>query len=344
MLSTPVVVVGGSAGALDPLLDFARALPRGLPAAVLIVMHTPPDAVSRLPDLLSRAGPLPAHHAQDGEALRPGVVYVAPPDHHLLVGEAQLRLSRGARENRSRPSIDVLFRSAAYTHRERVVALLLSGLQDDGTSGAWAVKRVGGRVLVQHPEEAAQPEMPLSAARSVDVDEILPARQLAGATVRLLERLPQGREGRMNDDEWRRLALEVGIAAEGNAFEMGLLSEGHPSVFTCPECHGVLVQLKEGGRLRFRCHTGHAFTARSLLSDLRQSVEASLWNAVRAMDETVMLLEHLARHAEEAERPELALTYRAEVQDLRARGRRLRVEAEQAAPPSPLPSEEPGVP
>lgn len=131
----------------------------------------------------------------------------------------------------------------------------------------------------------------------------------------------------MNDEEWQRLELEVGIASGDNAFHSGLLTHGSPSTFTCPECHGVLIRLREGNTLRFRCHTGHAYTAVGLLSELRSSVEASLWNAARTLDEDVMLLEHLAKHHEEAGQPELADAYRAEAQDARARGGRVRQDA-----------------
>lgn len=328
MAPGPIVVIGGSAGALGPLQELTSRLPRDFPAPVLVAIHVSPDYPSYLPDILSRTGPLPARHAQDGEALRPGHVYVAPPDHHLLAGADHVRLSRGPKENRFRPSIDVLFRSAAYTHRAGVAGVLLSGLLDDGTSGLWTIKQVGGRALVQHPEDAEYDAMPMSALRAVHVDGILPAPGLGPALRRLVTDPMTPKEASMSDQDWRRLEREVGIAGEDNALESGLLTEGSPSMFTCPECHGVMVRLREGNVLRFRCHTGHAYTAASLRSELRASVEASLWNAARTLDEDVMLLEHLAKHHAEAGETALADAYRQEAHEARERGQRVRQDAQ----------------
>ncbi|SMB86014.1 chemotaxis protein CheB [Deinococcus hopiensis] len=328
MPPTPVVVIGGSAGALNPLREIASGLPHDFPAAVLVVIHIPPDYPSQLPDILSRSGPLPAQHAQHGEPLLPGHIYVAPPDHHLLVGLDHLRLSRGPKENRSRPSIDVLFRSAAYAHRATVIGVLLSGMLDDGTSGLWTIKQLGGRAIVQHPEDAEFDSMPLNALRTVRVDFMVHPSSIAPTLQRLLkEPVPPQEEPSMNAEERQRLEMEIGIAGEDNAFEAGLLTHASPSTFTCPECHGVLMRLKEGNLVRFRCHTGHAYTAITLLGELRASVEASLWNAARTLDEDVMLLEHLAQHHEEAGQAEQAHAYREEAREARARGSRVRQDA-----------------
>ncbi|WP_027483801.1 chemotaxis protein CheB [Deinococcus pimensis] len=328
MSTAPVVTIGGSAGALEPLVALVAHLPADLPAAVLVVVHVSPDHPSHLPDILSRSGPLPARHARHGDLVEAGRIYVAPPDHHLLLAHDHLRLSRGPKENRSRPSIDVLMRSAAYTRGADVIGVLLSGMLDDGTSGLWTVKRAGGQALVQHPEDAAFPSMPLSAIRAVSVDAILPTGKLAPELTRLVTTPPHPRKrSDMNDEDRRRLELEVGIADGGNAFESGLLDHGTPSTFTCPECHGVLVGVREGPVTRFRCHTGHAYTAQTLLSELRGSIEAGLWNAVRALDEDVMLLEHLGRHFEEADQPELARAYREEAREAKERARGVRQSA-----------------
>jgi two-component system chemotaxis response regulator CheB len=345
MSPVSTVVIGGSAGALAPLRKIVSTLPRDFPAPVLVVLHLSPDFPSALPELLSRSGPLPARHAQHGERLLPGRIYVAPPDHHLLVGQEHLRLSRGPKENRSRPSIDVLFRSAAYTHRAGVIGVLLSGLLDDGTSGLWTIKRLGGRAIVQHPEDAEYEAMPLSAVQAVQVDHVVPMPHIGPTLQHLLQEASHpGEEESMNDDEWRQLQLEVGIASDDNAFEAGLLNQGSPSVFTCPECHGVLIRLKEGNGLRFRCHTGHAYTAASLQSELRTSVEASLWNALRTLEENVMLLEHLVKHHEEAGQTTRAEAYRQQAQHAQEKARRLRQDILQAEHfgQDPLPALEPG--
>lgn len=221
----------------------------------------------------------------------------------------------------------MLFRSAAYHRGPGVAGVLLSGMQDDGTSGLWSIKHLGGAAIVQHPEEAEYPEMPLSAARQVEVDDILPAREI-GARLNAWATTPRPYEGEggttMSADDLRRIELEVGIASEDNAFEAGILNQGPLSPFTCPECHGVLVQLREGRTTRYRCHTGHAYTAATLLSEVRHSIEAALWGAVRALDEDVMLLEHLGRHFEAADQPDEAQALRAETAEARERARMLR--------------------
>ncbi|WP_350244797.1 chemotaxis protein CheB [Deinococcus sonorensis] len=317
-------------------------LPGDLPAAVLVVIHLSPDYPSQLPAILSRSGSLPVQHAQHQALLSPGHIYVAPPDHHVLVAHDRLHLSRGPKENRSRPSIDVLFRSAAYTHGAGTIGVLLSGMMDDGTSGMWTIRQLGGRTVVQNPEDALYGSMPLSAVQHVAVDQILPAHAIAPALTRLLDELgPVAEEPNMSDEEWRRLEVEVGIASEDNAFNSGMLNHGSLSTFTCPECHGVLVQIREGRIMRFRCHTGHAYTADTLLSELRGSVEGYLWQAARTLDEDVMLLEHLSKHADEADQTELAAAYRQEAQVARARGRRMRQEALQAGEDKALPVETP---
>ena len=316
----PLVVIGGSAGALDNLLTVAKGLSADFPAAVLVVVHIPPDQPSVLPELLNNAGPLSASHAEDGERFQPGRMYVAPPDRHLLVQQSTLQLSHGPRENRSRPSIDVLFRSAAYGHGPRVAGVILSGMQDDGTSGLWAIKEFGGSAFVQHPEEARYPSMPLSALRQVEVDDILITDQIAGRLESWANTI-HTREVKDNMDNalHRRLGAELGIAGEDNALEAGLLNLGPLSPFTCPECHGVMVRIKEGTHIRFRCHTGHAFTSAVLLSGVQGMVEDSLWSTVRALDEQVMLLEHLVKHLQEAGQPDEADRLSGQLQDVWAR-------------------------
>jgi len=333
MTSFPVVVIGGSAGALEPLREIIHRLPSDFPAAVLVVIHLSPDYPSRLPDILRSTSVLPVEHAPQHGPLLPGHIYVAPPDHHLLVGKTEVSLSLGPKENRSRPSIDVLFRSAAYTHGSQVIGVLLSGMLDDGTSGLWTIKQLGGHAVIQHPEEALYPSMPMTAAQQIDVDAIEPVRDIVTRLEYLLHLPTFGQQPRaMDNAEWQRLTLEVGIAQQDSAFEGGILNEGEFSAFTCPECHGVLVKLKEGGRVRFRCHTGHAYSAEALLSDLRTSVEMNVWNTVRVVEEEVMLLEHLAKHADEAELGQHASRYRDALQAAMARLEGLRTLALGSSP------------
>ena len=296
MFPPALVVIGGSAGALQALLDLVPTLPATFPAPILLTVHTPADQPSALPQILSRAGPLPARHARHGDRLEPGVIFVAPPDHHLLVVDHHLHLSRGPKENHARPAIDPLFRSAAQAYEDRVIGVLLSGMLNDGSSGLWTIEQFGGGTLIQHPEEAEASEMPLNALRQVAVRDILRARDIGPALVQLLQQLPaSGDRSRMNEEQRRRLRAEIRVSAGQGSFDEGFRTMGPASTLTCPECHGVLGQIEEGGLTRFRCHTGHAFTAEVLLAQLQQAAEAALWSATRVLDEQVTLLDQLSQ-------------------------------------------------
>ena len=228
------------------------------------------------------------------EPIEPGRIYVAPPDHHLLVESSGLvRVTRGPRENRFRPAIDPLFRSAARAFGPRVVGVILTGWLDDGTAGLWAVKERGGTAVVQHPDDAFAPAMPLNAIKQVEVDHIIPLVEIAPLLVRLTE-APTAEEGVRPVSE--EMEIEMKIAREDSALESGIMKWGEPSVYACPECHGVLLQLKEGGNLRFRCHTGHAYSVDSLLAEFTEKTEETLWSSIRAIEECVLLMRELAKH------------------------------------------------
>ena len=292
-----IIVIGTSAGGIDALKTLVGGLPHDLKASIFITLHVAPYSLGILPEILERAGPLPAANAKDWERVESGRIYVAPPDHHLLVERPGfVRVTRGPRENRFRPAVDPLFRSAAHAYGPRVVGVVLTGWLDDGTAGLWAVKERGGTAVVQHPEDAFAPSMPLSAIKHVEVDHILPLREVAPLLVRLTA-TPAGEEGAYTVSE--ELETEVKIAREDNALESGIMNWGAPSNYACPECHGVLLQLKEGGNVRFRCHTGHAYSVESLLAEMSEAVEETLWSSVRSLEENVLLLRHIAEHMRE---------------------------------------------
>lgn len=179
------IVIGASAGGVEVLIRLVGSLPADLPAALFVVLHTPANHTSRLPQILARHGKLPAAHARDGEAIAPGRIYVAPPDEHLLAQDGSVRLSHGPRENHTRPAIDVLFRSAANAYGERVVGVVLSGTLWDGTAGLIAIKRQGGVAIVQDPEEAGFAAMPRNAISGDHPDWVLPLADIATTLVRL---------------------------------------------------------------------------------------------------------------------------------------------------------------
>jgi two-component system chemotaxis response regulator CheB len=306
MVGHDIVVVGGSAGALDAVTVIVGGLPPGLPAAVFIVLHASPYMPSLLPEILNRCGPLPVAVARNGERVTPGRIYVARPDHHLVLEAGRVRVTRGPKENRFRPAIDPLFRSAALAYGPRVVGIILSGGLDDGAAGLWAIKTRGGVAIAQDPEEAPHSSMPESAMRQTRVDYCLPAADIAPTLARLaVEPAADPAAYPMLEG----LNTETRIAMEDKAIPAGLVGLGEPSLFTCPECHGILLRMKTGGGLRYRCHTGHAYTADALLSELTESVEGVLWNAVRSVQESSLLMQHIAAHVRESGHPDLAGRY-----------------------------------
>ena len=298
-----IIVVGTSAGGVEALQILVRELPCDLPAAVFIVLHVAPTGPSLLDEILTRAGPLVATQGIDGEMITPGHIYVAGPDHHLLVEPGHVRVTRGPKEHRFRPAIDVLFRSAAYAYGPRVIGVILTGALDDGTAGLWAVKDQGGLAVVQDPLDALHASMPLSAMRHVAVDHCVPLAKLAPTLVRLASE-PAPAEGGFPVS--KKLAIETQIAQGDHGLDAGILALGPLSPYTCPECHGVLVQLQDGNFSRFRCHTGHAYSPSSLLAEVTQSVENSLWSTLRTMEESILLLQHLAHHAHDRQDSQVA--------------------------------------
>jgi two-component system, chemotaxis family, protein-glutamate methylesterase/glutaminase len=292
-----IVAIGASAGGIDALRSLVGGLPVDYPVPICVVVHTAPESPGVLGDILNRAGPLTAVNARNRERLHGGRIYVAPPDCHLLVEPGRLRVTKGPRENRFRPAIDPLFRSAAQVYGPAAVGVILTGNLDDGTAGLWALKQLGGTAIVQDPDDAMYRSMPENALRYVSVDYSVPIRDLARLLVRLAS-VPvlELEAGRVPE----QLEVEVKIAKEHNALDAGLERIATPSSFACPECHGVLLQLQEGGRFRFRCHTGHAYSVESLLAAISEGIDESLWIAIRALEEGGLLMqqmsEHLQRH------------------------------------------------
>ena len=286
-----IVVIGASAGGVQALASLVSGLPHDLAAAVFIVLHMPPFAKSRLPEILSRAGPLPAAHAVNDEPIVPGRIYIAPPDRHLLVRPGYVEVSRGPRENRSRPAVDPLFRSAARAYGSRVAGVILSGALYDGSAGLMAVKLRGGLAIVQDPQEAVVDSMPRSALDLVDVDYVAGVGDIA-ATLDRLSRVPATKGGNapMADEQERR---EVVIAEDFREQAHDERAE-ETTVYTCPDCGGVLWQDRSGPHLHFRCHVGHAYGPEILLGLKSEELEAALWSSIRLLREKATLSRQLA--------------------------------------------------
>jgi two-component system chemotaxis response regulator CheB len=285
-----IVVIGASAGGVKALRALVAGLPRDFPAALAIVLHTGPHR-SLLPQILSDAGALPAVHARDGEPIEPARIYVAPPDHHLLVHGHALQLNRSAKEHHSRPAADPLFRSAALAYGPGAIGVVLSGRLDDGTAGLQAIKACRGIAVVQDPREAESPDMPASALRYVDVDHCV---SLAALPRLLVELTARGAAVDAAPRPQRPAHEQAIILAEGNVMEH-LAEIAVPSSFVCPDCHGGLWELRDAQPRRYRCHTGHAFTIRTLQETLATASDESLWSARRALQERLLLLREMQR-------------------------------------------------
>ena len=291
-----IMVIGASAGGVEALSTLARGLPADLPAALFVVLHVPATGRSMMPEILSRAGPVPAAHARDGEPIRPGRIYVAPPDHHLLVRADGIGLSRGPRENRHRPAVDTLFRSAALAHGPRVVGVVLSGSLDDGTAGLAAVKGRAGVTVAQDPAEALFDSMPRSAIEHGVVDHVLPVGELGPLLGRLATESPaRAPDGAPTPDMEQEVWMaELDPNAINSDHQPGVLSG-----FSCPECGGTLWELEERGLVRYRCRVGHAYSVDSLLADQDETLDDALWGALRALEEQAALARRLAVRARE---------------------------------------------
>jgi two-component system chemotaxis response regulator CheB len=286
------VVVGASAGGVAALTRLAADLPADLDAAVVVVLHIPARSTSVLHAIIGRATELPTRTATDGDALEPGVIYVAPPDRHVLVRGDRLEVVRGPRENGHRPAIDPLFRSAAATRGRETIGVILTGVLDDGSAGAVAISRHGGTVVVQDPDEAAFDEMPRHAISDDSPEAILPVAEIAAFLADAVRAPlpPRSKEETMPDDE-----LEANYAA----LDAAAISRTHPpgelAPFSCPDCGGVLTEVDDEAVIRFRCRVGHAYTADVLLESQEDTVEQALYTALRALEERADLSRRFAR-------------------------------------------------
>jgi two-component system chemotaxis response regulator CheB len=304
---------------VEALSKLAVQFPDDLLATVFIMQHISATADGVLAQILDRAGPLPATIAQDGETFQQAHIYVAPPDHHLLIQEGYLRVTRGIRENRVRPAIDPLFRSAAVVYGARVVGVILSGLQDDGTAGLLAVKRSGGVAMVQEPTDALYPEMPRSALHYVEVDHCLPVSKMGAVLYRLTREIAEATPVIPRDIIAEAEIVEHPTNTVNREEELGSLVP-----LTCPDCGGPLWELHNASLQRYRCRLGHAFTATSLLGGQSEIIEAALWTAVRTMEERAHMFTVLAHGRREHGQEKLAERYAAQAMELAAHAKHIR--------------------
>jgi two-component system, chemotaxis family, protein-glutamate methylesterase/glutaminase len=287
-----IVVIGGSAGGLEALLRFVGALGPRFPAPIAVVIHSSPTGLQSLPGIIGRTSELRAARASDGEVMQPGTVYVAPPDHQMLVRGSHLHVLRGPRENGHRPAIDPLFRSAAASYGPQAVGVILSGSLDDGTAGLAAIVERGGTAIVQDPADALFPGMPTSAISHVRVEHVVSASDLAATLERVVRR-----EIRDLDAVRQADSLEYESDVIDPPLDLPESPERPPSPLTCPECQGSLWEFRDGEAVHYRCRVGHAYSPQTLLSAQSNSLEAALWAAVRSLQERATLADRLAEQA-----------------------------------------------
>lgn len=306
MATRDVVTIGASAGGISTLEELISKLSKDIPASIVIAQHLHPRSPSVLDHIIQRSTTLPVKFATDGEAMHPGHVYIAPPDFHVLVEPGYLRVVRGPRENRARPAVDPLFRSAAWSYGPRVVGVVLSGTLDDGASGLWAIRSCGGITIVQDPSEALHSEMPTSALMALNVDHVAPIETIA-LLLEDLARTPI--DGASPSNRPATLGQELAAATrekDTNVEDMNRI--GKPAGFACPACQGGLWELTEGELVTYRCHIGHAYGPESLQAAQGEETERALETALRALEDQGAAARRLSTRFEQRV-PALALRY-----------------------------------
>ncbi|HEY1477932.1 MAG TPA: chemotaxis protein CheB, partial [Chthoniobacterales bacterium] len=303
--SRDIVVIGGSAGSLEPLKNIVGGLPADFPGSIFVVIHVSANSPGLFDEYLAQCGSLPASHPRDQEAIHGGHIYLARPDYHLTLEPGTIRIRRGPRENRHRPAIDPLFRTAARVYGPRVIGIVLSGLRDDGSAGLYAIKQRGGVVIVQDPNDAPFEEMPRRALEYSSPHYILPASEIPPNLIKLAHAdrnepvMPNKNPHPGNSQkEFFKTSGSLSSDKPDQNLKTAYFDEGEgtPSVFACPECHGVLWELKDENFMRFRCRVGHSYGTDSLSQELSEASENALWAAMRALEEKAALQRRIADH------------------------------------------------
>jgi two-component system, chemotaxis family, protein-glutamate methylesterase/glutaminase len=317
--SHDIIAIGGSTGAVEAVKQLCQELPADLVAQLFIVIHVGARGSNLLASIFDEGSPMTVTTAVDGEVMRPGHAYVAPADRHLLVIGNVIRLGHGPRENLSRPAIDPLFRSVAVSFGPRVIAVVLTGLLNDGASGLADVKRCGGITVVQNPADAAASGMPWGALRATDVDYRAPLSTMADLLVKLTGE-PVAPAVEIPAD----IKTEVDIALGRRSDSEVLADFSRPVALSCPACGGVMSQIERQPPLRFRCQVGHAYTAEALATEKEGTVDEAVRVALRIMEERAVLTNKMADDARRSGRVAAAQSYEARCEESRGYAETLR--------------------
>lgn len=307
-----IVVIGTSAGGFNALYELVSTLDEETNASYFIVLHLSARSIGGyLAHRLQEYTKLKCILAMDALPIRRGYIYVAVPNFHLTLTKDEVKLGRGPMENRWRPSIDVLFRSAAAHFTSRVIGVILTGMLNDGTTGMSAIKRSGGHTIVQDPNEAEYPDMPLSVLKSMEVDYCVPVSEM-GEIIKTIAAKNIEQEDAPPDD----------VAQDARIFDKMITAikdqeqYGNYTPYTCPDCGGVLFEHTHDAIVKLKCHVGHSFTIRDLMIKLTDELEYSLWFAVRSLEQKKNLMMSLEEKHTKTGNKSFATDYRNRAEEI----------------------------
>jgi two-component system, chemotaxis family, protein-glutamate methylesterase/glutaminase len=307
-----IVVIGTSAGGSILLPELIKQFTPEMNIAVLIVIHLSKRSVGDLlASRLQKATSYRCKMPRLGETIKTRHIYIAKPDHHLLIKGDKILLGRGPMENRYRPSVDALFRSAAASHGPNVIGIILTGMLEDGAAGMMAIRRAGGVCIIQDPNEAQYPDMPRAVLNQLDPDYSVPVSQMGEILSTVLKR-----KGKSSHSIPQDLAKEARIGERVQIGIDSLKKIGKHSLYSCPDCGGGLWEIKGNGTVHYRCHVGHAFTSDGLLVGMELTTESALWTALRIIEERKNLLKKIEAKEKSSGNRKLATTYHKRAMEL----------------------------
>jgi len=314
-----IILLGGSAGGLEAANKILTQLDADLPAAVFVILHLGSSPSPSIEASLTTAGALTGAFAKAGEPIEAGRIYMAPPDHHMLIQRDNVHLTRGPRVNRSRPAIDLAFRSSAVAYGTQAIGVILSGMLDDGTAGLHAIQRCGGMTIVQDPADALCADMPENALENVDANYVLPISKI-GQKLNELARLPV--DDKVTPPKDIVLENQFDLNTKDDLPRINQLGKQVP--MGCPECGGPLWEIEHGNPLRYRCHLGHGLSVKNLMTQQDEQIEHTLWISLRALEEKARMQESLAQRQENAGRKKSVPLFQERAKETQAHVDRLR--------------------